>query len=272
MPSFAVIGASRGIGLELVRQLSASPTNTVVVTVRNKEKSTYLNDLVRRSENNNVHVVEADVVDQHAMDHAAAEVTKITGGALDVLVHNAARTEGENTIKGFLDYETPEKLDEEFIASFKVNVLGVVHTVNAFLPLLRKGTAKKIIVIGSEGGDCSLVWRIRLANAAAYGTTKAAENMVATKYAAELESEDFTVASVSPGIVDVSKTAAESGFYVPSEELMPTVNKIMNGILAAFPKATTITPEESCRRLVSFIDSAGPADSGIFHPSAEYID
>ncbi|KAH9929440.1 NAD-P-binding protein [Fomitopsis serialis] len=269
MPSFAVIGASRGVGLELVRQLSANSANTVVVTVRNKEKPTYLKDLVQRSENNNVYVIEADVVDQHAMELAAAEATKITGGALDVLVYNAARMEAENMVKGFLDYETPEKLDEEFIASFKVNVLGVVHAVNAFLPLLRKGTAKKIITIGSEGGDSSLVWKMRLAKAAAYGTTKAAENMVATKYAAELENEGFTVVSVSPGMVDVSATG--SGYSVPPEELMPTVNKIMNGIYAAFPKATMITPEESCRRLVSFIDSAGPADSGIFHPSTEYI-
>jgi len=187
MPSFAVIGASRGVGLELVRQLSASPANTVVVTVRNQKKSTYLNDLVQQSENSNVHVIEADVVDKHAMERAVTEATKITGGALDVLVYNAARMEAENRTKGFLDYETPESLEEEFIASFKVNVLGVVHTVNAFLPLLRKGTTKKIIILGSEGGDCSFVWRMRLGNSAVYGTTKAAENMVATKYAAELE-------------------------------------------------------------------------------------
>ncbi|TFY55441.1 hypothetical protein EVJ58_g8246 [Rhodofomes roseus] len=288
MPSFAVIGASRGVGLELVRQLSASAANTVIVTVRNKEKSTHLNELVQASKSKNIHIVEADVADHHALERAAAEAAQITGGSLDVLVHNAARMEAENMIKGFLDYDTPEKLDAEFLASvcitsnsrfadaekitpnqFKVNVLGVVHTVNAFLPLLRRGTTKKIIIIGSEGGDCGLVWKMRLSNAAAYGTTKAAENMVATKYAAELESEGFTVVSVSPGMVDVSGTATSS---VVSPETMPTVTKIMNGIFAAFPKAAMITPEESGRRLVSFFDSVGPAESGVFRPSMEYLD
>ncbi|KAH9834484.1 NAD-P-binding protein [Rhodofomes roseus] len=269
MPSFAVIGASRGVGLELVRQLSASAANTVIVTVRNKEKSTHLNELVQASKSKNIHIVEANVADHHALERAAAEAAQITGGSLDVLVHNAARMEAENMIKGFLDYDTPEKLDAEFLASFKVNVLGVVHTVNAFLPLLRRGTTKKIIIIGSEGGDCGLVWKMRLSNAAAYGTTKAAENMVATKYAAELESEGFTVVSVSPGMVDVSGTATSS---VVSPETMPTVTKIMNGIFAAFPKAAMITPEESGRRLVSFFDSVGPAESGVFRPSMEYLD
>lgn len=92
-----------------------------------------------------------------------------------------------------------------------MNVLGVIHSVNAFLPLLRKGTEKKIVVMGSEGGDCDMVWKSRLSNVAAYGVTKAAENMVATKYAAELESEGFIVVSISPGMVDVSGTATESG-------------------------------------------------------------
>ncbi|KAH9929437.1 uncharacterized protein B0H18DRAFT_873829 [Fomitopsis serialis] len=208
MPLFALIGAARGVGLELVRQLSANADNTVIVTVRNKEKSVFLNELVRQSQNKNIHILEADVVDAHAMERAAVDAAEITGGALDVLIHNAARMEAENRVKGLFDYESAEKLDAEFLASFQVNVLGVIHAVNAFLPLLRKGTTKKVVIIGSEAGDCGLVWKIRHAHAAAYGTTKAAANMVATKYAAELESEGFTVVSVSPGTVDVSGTSA----------------------------------------------------------------
>ena len=90
-----------------------------------------------------------------------------------------------------------------------MNVLGVIRSVNAFLPLLRKGAQKKIVIIGSEGGDCDMVWKARLSKVAAYGVTKAAENMVAIKYAAELEGEGFSVASISPGMVDVSGTATE---------------------------------------------------------------
>ncbi|EPS96189.1 NAD-binding protein, partial [Fomitopsis schrenkii] len=206
MPSFALIGAARGIGLELARQLSADTENTVIVTVRNSERSTHIKDL-QQSRRGNLHIIEADVVDQPAMQLAATEAAKITGGSLDVVVHNAARTEKATMPKGLFDYDTPEKLDAELLASFNVNVLGVVHSVNAFLPLLRKGTTKKIIVISGEAGVQDLVWKMRLGHAAAYGITKAAENMVATKYAALLEEEGFVVASVSPGLVDVSSTS-----------------------------------------------------------------
>jgi len=181
--------------------------------------------------------------------------------------------EAENRVKGMFDYETAEKLDAEFLASFQVNVLGVIHAVNAFLPLLRRGTTKKVVFIGSEAGDCGLVWKIRHAHAAAYGTTTAAANMVTTKYAAELESEGFTVVSVSPGTVDVSGTATAGANHGGTKKIAPTVSNILINIRKAFPKAgTLITPEESGRRLISFIDSASPAESGVFHPSAEYLD
>ena len=92
-------------------------------------------------------------------------------------------------------------------------MLGVVHSINAFLPLLRNGTTKKIVVIGSEAGVPEMVWKMRLGIASAYGITKAAENMVATKYAALLEEEGFVVAAVSPGLVDVSSTSTEQCTY-----------------------------------------------------------
>lgn len=168
-------------------------------------------------------------------------------------------------------------------------MLGVVHSVNAFLPLLRKGTTKKIIVISGEAGVQDLVWKMRLGHAAAYGITKAAENMVATKYAALLEEEGFVVASVSPGLVDVSSTSTEQGAYhdlpTPSGYLadaqyyaadiqknMHLFQKILTGMFAAFPKSASLTPEESVRRLISFIESAGPAQSGKFEPSQEFVE
>ena len=163
-----------------------------------------------------------------------------------------------------------------------------MHSVNAFLPLLRKGTTKKIIVISSEGGVPEMVWKIRLGHAAAYGITKAAENMVATKYAALLEEEGFVVAAVSPGLVDVSSTATDQGtccYLIVSDvecladaecdaaaiqKNMHLFQKIMKGMFAAYPNTAAITPEESARRLVSFIESAGSAQSGRFEPAKEY--
>ncbi|KAH9922392.1 NAD-P-binding protein [Fomitopsis serialis] len=266
MPSYAIIGGSRGIGLEFVRQLALSGENTVFVTVRNKQKSTYLLDTASKLPHKNVHILEADVVDNQAIKNAAADVAKISGGSLDVLIYNAARLEFDNILRGLLDYESEEKLDEEFIQSSKVNVLGPIHTVNAFLPLLREGTTKKIVLIGSEGGERDFVRRVHLSETAVYGITKAAENMVATKYAAELENEGFTVVAVSPGFVDVSSTYSEPA----PEGNIPKFNTIAKKFYGAFPKTRPLAPQEAVERLLVYIANIGPADSGSFKPSLEF--
>ena len=86
MPSYAIIGGSRGVGLEFVRQLVSNAEvvvswpwllnvqtqaqdekNTVFVTVRNKQRSTFLRDLVDKLPHRNVHILEADVVDAAAL-------------------------------------------------------------------------------------------------------------------------------------------------------------------------------------------------------------
>lgn len=90
-----------------------------------------------------------------------------------------------------------------------MNALGAIHSVNAFLPLLRAGTAKKIVIIGTEGGQTEFVWKLRVSGMAAYGATKASEEIIMTKYAALLEPEGFTVVAISPGVVDTSSTAVE---------------------------------------------------------------
>ena len=94
-----------------------------------------------------------------------------------------------------------------------MNALGAIHSVDAFLPLLRSSTTKKIIIISSGAGERDVVWRARMAELAAYSVTKCAENMVMTKYAAALEPEGFIVAAVSPGKVDVSATAVAPREY-----------------------------------------------------------
>ena len=82
MTSYLIVGGSRGLGLETVRQLVrmnsfrvtgctdptlddqiANTNNVVFVTVRDKAGSTFLNDLIAKSPSANIHVFEADVVD-----------------------------------------------------------------------------------------------------------------------------------------------------------------------------------------------------------------
>ena len=90
-------------------------------------------------------------------------------------------------------------------------MLGIVYSINAFLPLLRLGRTKKIVAISTTGGDPEFVLNTHLSAMAAYGTTRAGSNMVIAKYAKLLEGEGFVVVGVSPGIVDTSATSATPG-------------------------------------------------------------
>ena len=92
-------------------------------------------------------------------------------------------------------------------SQFKVNSLGTVHSITAFLPLLRASTTKKIVVIGSGAADPKANQTLGIANMAAYGMTKAAALIATTKFAIKLQNEGFVVITIAPGMVDTSATA-----------------------------------------------------------------
>lgn len=122
-------------------------------------------------------------------------------------------------------------LTTTFPVQFKINVLGFVHSVNTFLPLLRKGSAKKIVLIGSQGGERDFVWEARMPNMTAYSTTKAAAHMVMAKYAVLLEKEGFVVTSLCPGIVDVTTTASSECGSFTLAHIRGRIELIANAVL-----------------------------------------
>lgn len=88
MASYLITGASRGLGLELTRQLSArSDVSTVFATARGD--SPKLQELASASSGKIV-VVKLDVTDEASIKQAAVEVEAHLGGkGLDVLINNA---------------------------------------------------------------------------------------------------------------------------------------------------------------------------------------
>ncbi|KAI0640955.1 NAD-P-binding protein [Trametes meyenii] len=256
MPSYAVIGASRGIGLEFVRQLAAKPDNQVFAIARNVN---YALLKALADENGNVHIIQGDVVDHRSLERAAQEAARMSGGALDVLIHNAARIDVTLMMRGYGDYKDLDELDEDFIDAFKVNTLGTIHGITTFLPLLRKGDAKKIITISTNGAAPSATVRYGFCQGVAYGTTKAATVMVAAKYAAALKGEGFTVISLHPGVVDTAATAPNlpEGFsYQIAVDMLNT--------LPGMPKVELLTPAQSVLKQLQVIEGLTPAQNGAF--------
>lgn len=140
MATYFITGASRGIGLELTRQLLQLPLSEVskVFAATRSELSGELQTIISNNSERATHIVAA-VDDTASVQRAAEEVNEKLGGrGLDVLVNNAGAISSH---PGGPQTVPPEDLAEVF----NVNVLGVQRVTAAFLPLLEKGTQKKVI-------------------------------------------------------------------------------------------------------------------------------
>lgn len=86
---------------------------------------------------------------------------------------------------------------------FRANVVGAVHTINAFLPLVLKGPTKKIIVVSSVMGSPHYAVNTEKSFATAYAISKAGLNMAVAKYAVSPANREagLMIVAVSPGFM-----------------------------------------------------------------------
>ncbi|GLA14502.1 hypothetical protein AnigIFM62618_000884 [Aspergillus niger] len=204
MASYLVTGSTRGIGFELVRQLSEkspSEVSTIIATSRSVNAS--LQDLADRHPGRVV-LVPLDVTVPESIHKAAQTVESIMGDkGLDVLINNAGIV-GWGQIKDMADLED----------TFRVNVTGPHVITQNFLPVLRKGSMKKIVNISSSVGSIAKQSVYRELPAPSYKITKAALNMMTVLYSQELEIEGFTVFCVSPGWLKTDEANAHADLPV----------------------------------------------------------
>ncbi|KAH8901626.1 NAD(P)-binding protein [Thozetella sp. PMI_491] len=207
MPSYVITGVSRGIGYEFLRQYSSGPNNTVIGIVRNKaetdKKISEDSDLRGRS---NIHILEADLIDYNALKNAAAEATSITGGRLDYLIANAGLVTPFDAYDPIGDLgDKPDEVTKTLRDCFEVNVIANVHLFNLFVPLILKGEAKKVIALSSGFADPGLTNTFEIEQGSLYASSKAALNMVVSKYHAQYKKNGILFMSLAPGSVDVGQ-------------------------------------------------------------------
>ncbi|HSA88146.1 MAG TPA: SDR family oxidoreductase [Nitrospira sp.] len=195
MPGIALVtGANQGIGLEVVRQLAA---NQWRVFLSGRSLDSIERAAASLSAPSVIPVV-LDVTDRTSIDRAVKTVSE-TVDRLDVLVNNA----------GVLDDNDDTILDlsaERLRRMFETNTIGPLLVTQAFIPLLRKSAAARIINVSSGVG--------RLASMSpavpAYGISKTALNGVTGKFAAELKRSGIAVNSVDPGWVRTEMGGSEA--------------------------------------------------------------
>lgn len=138
MASYLVTGAGRGLGFELVSQLSRKPSSevSVIFAATRSEPSTALQALIDSSDGRVVNVLMV-LTDKSSIDSGVKQVEqKLAGRGLDVLINNAGIMQGSPD-----GIHTMSNLRE----AFQVNVEAVHDVTAAFLPLLRKGEQKKVL-------------------------------------------------------------------------------------------------------------------------------
>lgn len=191
-----ITGANKGIGFETARQLGRLGITVLLGSrdaARGADAAAHL-----KSEGIDARSV-ALVVTKDASIRAAAAWVAQEFGRLDILVNNA----------GVLDYATetgPSTVTASSLrATFDTNFFGLVAVTQAFLPLLKKSEAGRIVnlssILGSlaEHGDAnSPIYPARLLG---YDASKAAVNMFTVELAQELKGTHVKANSAHPGWV-----------------------------------------------------------------------
>lgn len=261
MASYVITGANRGLGWEFVTQLSADPNNTVFGLARNKDDAQKRVD-EELSGRSNVHMLSGDLSNYKTLKESAEYVSKVTGGKLDYIIANAAVNTRVSAYAGISDFaDQPELLEKDLLEHFQTNLIGNVHLINIYLPLILKGSAKKIVAISTGMADIEMIRNFNVHIAAPYAISKAGLNTAMAKFSAQYSSQGVLFLSISPGLV------ATSQFDNPTEEQKEGARKMVANFAEYAPGFKgPITPEESVNKVMGVINNASveKGDGGAF--------
>ncbi|XP_008291299.1 uncharacterized oxidoreductase C663.09c [Stegastes partitus] len=229
--SVLITGASRGIGLELVKELAKSSTRpaTIIAAARNPPASTDLQEISKTYPG--VYIVKLDVDNQQSISSALEEVQSLVGNkGLNCLINNAAIGSSVD-----LNAVTPETM----MKTFQTNTVSPLFVSKAFLPLLQTAAAQSsgmgihraaVINISSILGSIESNWgESGNFKSYAYRTSKAALNMVTRCLAVDLGPDGILCMSLHPGWVKTDMGG-------PNADL--TVEESVSGMLSVLSSLT----------------------------------
>ena len=202
-----ITGANKGIGLETARQL-AGLGHRVIVAAR---------DLAKASEaaagiGGEAEALQLDVTDAGSIARAVAAV-EARHGRLDVLINNAG------VLLDAADRNPSEQSLDTWRQTFDTNVFGLVAVTQAFLPLLKKSEAARIVNLSSILGSNALhqikdsgIYDYKVP---AYNVSKSAVNAWTVHLAHELKDSPHKVNAAHPGHVATDMGGAAAPMAIP---------------------------------------------------------
>lgn len=228
-----VTGGGTGIGRATALAFAELGCDTVIITGRRKER---LDEVAGKSRA--IVPLAADVTTEDGAE-AVAEAVRLSGGTLDVLVHNA----------GIFRFTPLNGIEPDTVRDvLDTNVLGPVLLTARLLPLLRS-PGGGIVLVSSRGGhnpgpESSL-----------YSASKAAVHSFTRSWAAELAPRGIRVNAVAPGFV---RTEAYAANGLGPEQ----VEGLFAGVAHSIPLGRVADPEDITPWIIQLSGAAGALVTG----------
>ncbi len=174
-----ITGGSSGIGLATAKAFVAEGAR-VAITGRQVDAL----EAAAREAGCGTLAIQCDAGSLEQIDAAAHRLANEFAG-LDILFANAGL---------FTNAPIGNVSEAEFDAVFNINVKGVFFTVQAMLPLMRRGSS---IIL-----NASIAWRMGRPGISLYAASKAAVRTFARNFSADLTPRGIRVNVISPGPID----------------------------------------------------------------------
>lgn len=185
MTKILITGASRGIGLEFVRQYAQEGAD-IIATCRDPKTATALNEVARAS-NGKVRVLPLDAASQESVARLARE---LEDEPIDIVINNAGISGPRHQSAGAID-------PEGWLDTFRTNTIGPALVAQALHKNVKRGQEKKVIAITSMMGSTA----DHGGGMYAYRSSKAALNNVMRGLSREWAKDGIVVGILHPGWV-----------------------------------------------------------------------
>ncbi|XP_065847331.1 uncharacterized protein [Euphorbia lathyris] len=241
-----VQGASRGIGLEFVKQLlEMDGKGHVIATCRNPDGATGLLDLKNRFADR-LNVLQLDVTVESSIEASAMSI-KERFGSLNLLINASGILKIPNLLEPEKTLKKVEK--SSLMVSYEVNAVGPFLVIKHMWPFLKagggSGTQRDVAVVANLSARVGSIGDNYLGGWHAYRSSKAALNQLTRTVSLEFAQKKDPIACIllHPGTVDTDLSR-------------PYQRNVAEGKL--------FTKEFSVGKLLNIINNATSNDNGKF--------